>query len=135
MAFCLFLFKSFELKQSYKELEVYKQSFDLFIELHKVTLQLPKHELYELGSQIRRSSDSIVSNIVEGYGRRIYKNEFVRFLVFSHASCLETICHLDKIAELYPNMNQVIQPIQEKYDVLGRKLFKFIAYVSQNWKV
>ena len=131
MCFCL---KFIELKQSYKELEVYRQSFDLFIKLHKITLQLPKYELYELGSQIRRSSDSIVTNIVEGYGRRMYKNEFVRFLVFSHASSLETICHLDKIAELYPNMNSVIQPIQQEYDVLGRKLFKFIEYVSRNWK-
>jgi len=32
-----------------------------------------------LGSQIRRSADSVVSNIVEGYGRRMYKAEYVRF--------------------------------------------------------
>jgi four helix bundle protein len=135
MAFFVFLFKFSELKQSYKELDVYKQSFDLFIQIHKITLQLPKHELYELGSQIRRSSDSIVTNIVEGYGRRMYKNEFVRFLVFSHASCLETICHLDKIVKLYPSMNPILQPIHDQYDLLGKKLFKFISYVTQNWKV
>ena len=128
------MFKFFELKQSYKELEVYRQSFDLYIELHKISHQLPKHELYELGSQIRRSSDSIVSNIVEGYGRRIYKNEFIRFLVFSHASCLETVCHLDKIYKLYPHMVPIIQPIKDKYDILGMKLYKFITYVTQYWK-
>jgi four helix bundle protein len=47
--------------------------------------------MYELGSQLKRSSDSVVSNIVEGYGRRRYKADFIRFLVFSYASCLETI--------------------------------------------
>ena len=30
------------------------------------------------GSQIRRSSKSVVSNIVEGFGRRRYKNEFIK---------------------------------------------------------
>lgn len=51
---------------------------------------------YELGSQIRKSSDSVNSNIVEGYGRSRYKNEFIRFLVFSHSSCLETKGQFDK---------------------------------------
>lgn len=131
----VFLFKLFELKRSYKELEVYTESFDLFIKLHKISFQLSKHELYELGSQIRRSSDSFVSNIVEGYGRRAYKNEFVRFLVFSHASCLETVCHIDKITQLYPDMVELVRPIQGKYEILSKKLFKFISYVIQNWKV
>jgi four helix bundle protein len=83
--------------KSYKDLDIYNLGMDLFLALHPKTLKLPKHELYELGSQLRRSSDSVVSNIVEGYGRRRYKAEFIRFLVFSHASCLETINHISKV--------------------------------------
>ncbi|MCX6171922.1 MAG: four helix bundle protein [Flavobacterium sp.] len=49
-----------------------------------MSLLLPKYELYELGSQLRRSSDSIVTNIVEGYGRKRYKSDFIKFLVYSH---------------------------------------------------
>jgi len=41
---------------------------------------LPKFEMYEEGSQIRRSAKSVAANIVEGYGRRRYKQEFIRFL-------------------------------------------------------
>ena len=59
---------------SYKELDIYKIALDLFYQTHPVSLKLPKHEMYELGSQLRRASDSIVSNIVEGYGRKKYKN-------------------------------------------------------------
>ena len=77
--------------KSYKDLDIYTISLDLFLKVHPKTLQLPKYELYELGSQLRRSSDSVVSNIVEGYGRRRNKAGFIRFLVFSHSSCLETI--------------------------------------------
>jgi four helix bundle protein len=51
---------------SYKDLDIYKIGLELFYTIHPISLQLPKHELYELGSQLRRSSESIVSNIVEG---------------------------------------------------------------------
>lgn len=44
-------------------------SLNLFYKTHQIFLQLSKYELYELGSQIRRSSDSVPTNIVEGYGR------------------------------------------------------------------
>ena len=54
---------------SYRDLDVYNISLELFYIVHPVSLKLPKYELYELGSQLRRSSDSVVTNIVEGYGR------------------------------------------------------------------
>ena len=56
--------------------------------------KLPKFEMYEEGSQIRRSIKSVKSNIVEGYGRRRYKQDFVRFLVYALASLDETTDHL-----------------------------------------
>lgn len=121
------------MKNSYRDLEVYKDSFSQHLEIHRLSMQLPKFELYELGSQVRRSSDSIVSNIVEGYGRRRYKNEFIRFLIFSHASCLETACHMERISLLYPNICKSIVNLIVKNDNLGKKLFKFILYVEKNW--
>ena len=42
---------------------------------------------------------SIKSNIVEGYGRRRYKHDYVRFLTYSHAPCDETIGHLETLHE------------------------------------
>ena len=57
--------------KSHLDLEIYQIAFDLAIVTHRHTLKLPKYENYELGSQLRRASKSIVFNIVEGYGRRI----------------------------------------------------------------
>lgn len=54
--------------KSHEDLDIYTISLALFYEIHPASLLLPKHELYELGSQIRRSADSVNSNIVEGYG-------------------------------------------------------------------
>ena len=56
--------------KSYRELDIYNDSKNLAIEVHRVTLILPKFELYEEGSQIRRSSKSVTAMIVEGYGRK-----------------------------------------------------------------
>ncbi len=46
------------------------------VDIHKMTLtKLPAFELYEEGSQIRRSIKSVKSNIAEGYGRRRYGHQ------------------------------------------------------------
>ena len=120
--------------KSYKDLDIYSISMDLFVALHPKTLKLPKYELYELGSQLRRSSDSVVSNIVEGYGRRKYKADFIRFLVFSHASCIETINHIYKISVLYPDLKMEFEPIIQMYENLGGKIYNFMAYVEKKCK-
>jgi len=65
---------------SYKNLEIWKLAREVVIDIHKMTLEkLPKFEIFEEGSQIRKSSKSLKSTIVEGYGRRRYKQEFIRF--------------------------------------------------------
>lgn len=119
--------------KSYKELEVYNEAYDLAIEIHKMTLTLPKYELYEQGSQIRRSSKSIKDNIAEGFGRRRYKDEFIRFLIFSHVSCDEVLSQLTMINELHFN-NKELNDLINRYDILGAKLNKFIQYVEKEWK-
>ena len=59
--------------KSYRELEVYKESKRLAIIVHKMTLLLPKFELFEEGSQIRRSSKAVTSTLVEGYGEGVIR--------------------------------------------------------------
>jgi four helix bundle protein len=119
---------------SYRDLDIYKISLELFYIVHPSSLNLPKYEMYELGSQIRRSSDSVVTNIVEGYGRKKYKAEFVRFLIFSWSSCLETVNHLEKINHLYNGVIENNEELILKYNELSSKIFNFIKYVEQNWK-
>ncbi len=55
--------------KSYRDLEVFKESKRLAIEVHKMSLLPPKFEMYEEGSQIRRSAKAVTS-LIEGYGRR-----------------------------------------------------------------
>ena len=109
----------------YKELEIYKEAFNLALEVHKTSLQLPKFELYEQGSQIRRASKSIKDQIVEGYGRRNYKADLIKFLIYAKASCDETKGQLEMIRELYDGTSNWDKLIED-YNTLGKKLNKFI---------
>lgn len=76
---------------SYRKLEIWQLAWALTIDVHKMTMHLPRFEMYEEGSQIRRSMKSVRSSIVEGYGRRRYKNDFIKFIVYALSSNDETI--------------------------------------------
>ena len=84
----------------YQRLEVWRLARDLSVDIHRMTLeQLPRFELHEVGSQVRRSAKSIRANIVEGYGKRRYKLEFLRHLTYALGSAQETLEHLDTLHE------------------------------------
>jgi len=119
---------------SYQQLDIYTISLELFYKTHQLSHTLPKYELYELGSQIRRSCDGINSNIVEGYGRKRYKADFIKFLVYAHSSCDETKNHFKKICFLYPDLVKNHLYLKEEFDTLGAKIYNFMRYVEKNWK-
>lgn len=120
--------------KSYRDLEVYKESKRLAIEVHKMSLTLPKFELFEEGGQVRRSSKSVTAMIVEGYGRRRYKADFIKYLVFAQAECDETITHLDFLFETKSlSDKEWYKQFRQEYDVLSKKIDKFIQWVEDNW--
>ena len=120
--------------KNYKDLDIYKLSYDLAIKIHKFSLKLPRYELFEEASQLRRSSKGITSCIVEGYGRRRYKAEFIKFLTYAHASCDETILYLNFINDTHDMNKDKIFLFLEQYNELGSKVNKFIQYVEKEWK-
>ena len=89
--------------------------------------------MFEEGQQIRRSAKSVKSTIVEGYGRRRYKNDFIKFLVYAHASNDETIDHLETLFETGSlNNENVFKLLIEKLNKLGRMLNGFIQAVEEH---
>lgn len=106
--------------KSCRDLEIYQLAYEGAIAIHSMTMKLPKYELYEQGSQIRRSSKNIKDNIAEGFGRRRYKDEFIRFMIFAHSSCDETTSQLEMISELHFPNNPLTELIGH-YETLGKK--------------
>jgi four helix bundle protein len=74
--------------KSHKDLDVWKKSIELVVDLYKTTKNFPKEEIYGLTSQIRRSAVSVSSNIAEGAARK-GKREFKQFLFTALGSLAE----------------------------------------------
>ena len=118
--------------KSYRDWPMYQLAFKLAVEIHKMSLQLPKYEMYEEGSQIRRSSKSIPANLAEGYGRRRYKNDYIKFLVYALASCDETRLHLDLLHETGELLQKRYDYFTEQYIILGKQLNKFLQSIIKS---
>lgn len=123
--------------RGYEKLEIYQRAHNLAIKVHQVTLNLPKYELFEEGSQVRRSSKAISSNIIEGYVLRNYKNEYIHYLYRAYAECEETKEHLKYIAEcnsLKETDRKTIEALIDEYKTLGKMLNSFIEAVEKGHK-
>ena len=76
--------------RSFEDLDVYRRSYKLALEIHKASLNFPKIEQYALADQIRRASKSVCANIAEGFARqRSSSADFHRFVVLALGSCDE----------------------------------------------
>lgn len=118
---------------SYKKLQIWQLSRTLVIDIHEMSLKLPSFERFEVGSQIRRSSKSIKSNIVEGYGRRRYKKEYIRFIIFESSSNDETIDHLETLYETKSLTYELLYAdLHQRLNILGVKINNFSKSIEKN---
>jgi four helix bundle protein len=74
--------------RDFKELSVWQKAYQLCVEVYRLTRKLPKEEIYNLTSQIRRAAVSVPSNIAEGYGRRTGP-DYIRSLYIAYGSVCE----------------------------------------------
>ncbi len=119
-------------EQGYRGLEIYQRAHRLAVEIHRMTLTLPKFEMYEEGSQVRRSAKSVAAQIVEGYCLRRNKNEFVQYLNRAYASAHETVEHLDILVQTdsLSDRKQYAE-LHSEYDVLCKMIFRFMEGVIE----
>ena len=120
--------------RSFRDLEIYQLAFELAVEIDQMSKDLPRHEMYEVGSQIRRSTKSIPANIAEGFGRRRYKQDYIRFIIYGLASCDETRVHLDMLHHTECMSDTTHQHFSNAYDILGKKLNRFLQSIIQYHK-
>ena len=75
------------------DLKVYRRLVDLHLRVHKLSLTLPKFEIYELGSQVRRSSNSAPANLAEGFHNK-HRNIYLQSIGRALGEIRETQHHL-----------------------------------------
>ena len=84
-----------KLLTSHKELEVYKLSFKLAMEIFEISKTFPLDEKYSLTDQIRRCSRSVQANIAEAFRKRRYEKAFIAKLSDAEGEAAETQTWID----------------------------------------
>lgn len=79
--------------KTYRELDAWKFSTELVVEIYKLTSTWPTKHRFGLASQIERASVSIPANIAEGYGR-LHRGDYVHHLSIANGSLAEVETHL-----------------------------------------
>ena len=116
---------------SYRELNVWKKSMTLSVDVYTLSLAFPSHEQFGITSQLRRAITSVPLNIAEGWGRGINKS-YIQFLKIARGSLyevetivilckelnylLENSCDeiLEKTSEISKMINSLIKSIEIK---------------------
>lgn len=117
--------------KSFRDMDVWQDSFQLSIAVFDLTKGLPRSEDYALTSQIRRSSNSISANIAEAFGRRTSKDK-IYFYTVSRGSAYESQNHL-----LYGDGvdyfdEKIVDDLVLKYDDLIHQLNKITNKLERN---
>jgi four helix bundle protein len=112
------------------DMDVFNLSFRFAMDIFVLSKNFPKEERYSLIDQIVRSSRSIPANIAEGWGKRIYENEFKKHLVYALGSVEETKTWLLFAKECGYIKDENYQIVFSNCEEIGAKIFK----LYQNWK-
>jgi four helix bundle protein len=118
--------------RSFEDLKVYRKLCELHLEINNLSLSFPKHELHELGSQIRRSSNSIAANIAEGWNNK-HINIYLEGINRSLGELQETKHHLYIAYHKGYLAEKVYKEFLDKYNECG-KMLKGLEQSLLRWK-
>jgi len=107
--------------KTFRDLKVWGKGHSLVLEIYKVTRYFPQDEKFGLSAQIRRSSVSIPTNIVEGFKRKSDK-DFAHFLNIADASLEETKYHLILASDLGYITRDIFTELEGMCDEVGKML-------------
>ena len=110
--------------RSYKDLIVYKESYELMLIVHtEIISKIPNHERYDLVSQLSRSSKAVPRLIAEGYAKKHQKAGFQKYLDDTMAETNETIVSLEQAKDIYSILPERISELLKRYDIVARQTY------------
>jgi len=114
-----------------EDLRVYKQLFELTLQIHELTMTFPKFELYELGSQLRRSSNSVPANLAEGFNNK-HTNIYLETISRSQAEIRETKHHLYIAHRKNYLTEEKLNYFISEYNISSKMLYKLERALESN---
>jgi len=122
--------------RSFKDLEVYRNTYAAMIEVMTVILpKLPDVEKFDLKDQLSRSCKAIPRLIAEGYAKRHQQKGFQKYLDDAMAECNETLVSLETCRDIYAKYIDIkkCEELIKIYDISGRQLYR-LAEAWSNFK-
>lgn len=104
-----------------EDLVVYQKLCDLHIEVCDLSHAWPKEEKYELGSQVRRSSNSAPAQLAEKHSDRHVRNK-IEGANRSRGEAMETIHHLYMATRKHYLQQQQFESYRSRYTECVRML-------------
>ena len=118
---------------SVENLDVFKKSHKITLELYNITKQFPLDEKFALTSQIRRASSSICANLFEG-SHRNNRAEYRQFCGIARGSVGELKYHLLLAKDLGYIHNKKYNELIEEIDVISKMLYNLIQSLTPTLK-
>jgi four helix bundle protein len=115
--------------KSFEDLEIWRLSHSLVLEIYKIIKSFPKTENYILTKQIIRSAQSIPANIAKCMGR-FYKKELTQFLIIARGSVEKTKYHLILAKDLGYIDTNTFENFKNNYTLLGKKINSLISSIK-----
>ena len=106
---------------SFQDLDVYRRLVELHLEIHRASLGFPRFEMYELGSQLRRSSNSIPANLAEGWNNK-HSAMYVESINRAQGELRETKHHLSVAFQKGYFVETQFSDLYARYDECARML-------------
>ena len=113
-----------------QDMDLFKLSHSLTIEIYKLTEKFPPEEKFGLSSQMRRSAYSIPVNIVEG-ASRLGTKEYRQFVGIARGSSGEISYQLLLSRDLGYISEQDYTSLRERYDRVARMLTGLIKTLKR----
>ncbi|MGH9789722.1 MAG: four helix bundle protein [Candidatus Acidiferrales bacterium] len=116
--------------RTFRDLEVYQDSYSASLEVSKLTRKFPRIEQPELARQLRRAARSVPANIAEGWAKRSSPAEFKRYLQIAIGSCHEVSIWLDMSKDEGFITEQAHNAMRNRYNKIGVMLYR----LWKNWR-
>ena len=116
---------------TYRELDVYKRTYQLAIEIHYFSFTLPKVLQFDLSDQIRRASRSIPSDIAEGYSRNQSVKDTLTFIKRAQGSLDEVLFNLEFLKDIKQITNEKYRRFLEDYTICSKQLTNLIRSLTR----
>ena len=114
--------------ESFEDLEVFQRAYKLSLEIHQMSLKMPKEEQYALADQVRRASKSICANIAEGFGKQSGSAaEYKRYLQIAMGSADEMRVWIRYCVDLGYVDQSCWQKWRHEYQAIAKMLQGIIA--------